>query len=69
MAEGASCIAPVWSVAGAGAAFSASGETAGLASAGPLLAKVEPCASEAAMVAPSLLKRVVASVADRVQVR
>ena len=41
----------------------------GLGSAGPLLAKVEPCASEAAMVAPSVLNLVVASVADWVQVR
>jgi hypothetical protein len=31
--------------------------------------KVEPCASEAAMVAPSLLNLVVASVADWVQLR
>jgi len=47
----------------------ASGAASGLASADPLLAKVEPCASEAAIVAPSLLKRVVARVADCVQVR
>ena len=47
----------------------ASGDALGLASADPLLAKVEPCASEAAMLAPSLLKRVVARVADCVQVR
>ena len=47
----------------------ASGEASGLASADPLLAKVEPCASEAAMVAPSALNLVVASVADWVQVR
>ena len=47
----------------------ASGEALGLVSTGPLLAKVEPCASEAAMVAPSVLNLVVASVADWVQVR
>jgi hypothetical protein len=34
-----------------------------------LLAKVEFCASAAAIVAPSVLKRLVASVADWVQVR
>ena len=47
----------------------ASGEASGLTSAGPLLAKVELCASEAAIVAPSVLNLVVASVADWVQVR
>ena len=47
----------------------ASGEASGLASGGPLLAKVEPRAREEAIVAPSVLKRVVASVADCVQVR
>ena len=41
----------------------------GFGSLGPLLANTAPCASEAAMVAPSVLNLTVASVADWVQVR
>ena len=40
-----------------------------MAAFGGALAKTELCASEYAIVAPSVLKRVVASVADWVQVR